>query len=239
MGITRLLAEAFIKTHPQISIDIPGSIGSKGAIKAAAEGAIALGLISRPLNEEEKKLGLTEAPYARVGIVVGAHPSVTEEGVTSEELVEIYKGTKNRWKDGNEIVVLSREKWDSGFMMLEEKIPGFKEVCEESRQAKRWVVNFTDQDANNALSTTPYAIGVADAGMIATERLNIKILKLNGLIPTPEDILSGQYPFVRSLSFVYRKESIPESAKAFLDFVRSDEGAKILRANRYVPEDQE
>ena len=57
LGITRLLAQAFSSQDHNSAIDVPGSIGSKGAIQAVSEGAIPLGLISRPLKETEKKAG--------------------------------------------------------------------------------------------------------------------------------------------------------------------------------------
>ncbi len=235
LGITRLLAEAFMKGHPQITIQVPGSIGTKGALTATADGSITLGLISRPLKDEEKAQGLVAQPYARVPLVVGAHPSVADEAITSQELVEIYRGTKTRWKDDNEIIVQTREPFDSGIQLLEKEIPGFKEAFAESHQAQRWSVYFIDQQANHALSTTPYAIGFTDLGMIATEHLNVKPLKLNGINPSPESLLSNQYPLGRVLFFLYRDGTLPEGAKAFLDFVRSEEGSKILRSNGYLP----
>ncbi len=238
LGITRELAEAFMKDHPEIKIEVPGSIGSKGAIKAAADGAISIGLMSRPLKEDERGLGLAVLPYARTGIVVAAHPNVPDEELSYDDLVNIYKGTKTTWKDGNDIVVQIRDQFDSGFMVLEEKIPGLKEALAEARKTRRWSMFFTDQDANRALTTVPYAIGATDIGMIATERLQVKILKLNGLLPTPENLAAGAYPLARTLSFVYRKDKLSEEARSFLDFVRSDNGAAILKSMGYVPENQ-
>jgi phosphate transport system substrate-binding protein len=235
LGITRLLAQAFMNDHPRIPIEVPGSIGTKGAIAAVADGAITFGLISRSLKEEEESLGLVVRPYARVPIVVGAHPTVADDEITFQELVEVNKGTKTRWKDGHEIIVQTREPFDSGIQVLEKEIPGFKEAYAESHQVKRWSVYFTDQDANRALATTPYAIGITDLGMIATEHLGIKVLKLNGIVPAPENLLDGQYPLSRDLSILYREGTLPEGAKAFLDFVRSEEGGKILRSNGYLP----
>ena len=122
--------------RPEIRIEIPGSIGTSGAIKAATEGAIGLGLISRPLKEEEAKLPLVVVPYARTAIVGAAGAGVGDEEITAEELVSIYKGTKSRWNDGHEIIVLIREQWDSGFLVIEDKVPGFREAVAESRAAR-------------------------------------------------------------------------------------------------------
>jgi len=94
LALTRVLVEAYAKVRPEIKIDVPASIGSSGAIRAAAEGAMSVGLIARPLKDEEQKLGLTVLPYARTVIVIGVHPTVADDGITSEDLVRIYKKTK-------------------------------------------------------------------------------------------------------------------------------------------------
>ncbi len=235
LGITRLLAQAFSKQNQNITIDIPGSIGTQGAITAVADGAIALGLISRSLKEDEKELGIAEQPYARVAIIVGAHFEVREETITSRELIEIFKGTKTTWKDGNLIIVQAREKSDSGFLVLQNTIPGFKEVYAESHQAKRWTLYFNDQEANRALSNTPCAIGVTDLGMVATEYLNVKALKLDGIAPDQKNVINGTYPLSRRLSFIYRPETLSDGAKRFLGFTASETGRGILQANGYTP----
>lgn len=233
LGITRLLAAEFMKNNPGVIIEVPGSIGTRGAISATLEGAVSLGLISRPLMENEHKMGLIAIPYARTAIVIAAHPSVVDEGITSRDLIDIFKGTKKQWKDGKDIVVLAREKTDSGLRVLNLKIPGFEQAYMESYTARRWSVFFTDQDANRALSTRRYAIGVTDTGMINSERLDVKVLKIDGLLPNGENVSNGQYPFIRDLSFIYRKGDLPEGARAFLDFVKSEEGIGILRSNGY------
>lgn len=235
LGVTRLLAAVFTRREPGVTIDIPGSIGTKGAIKAAADGAIAFGLVSRPLSKEELALGLKEEPYARVPIVLAAHPGVKDKGITSQELVEIFKGKRTRWKDGSEIVVLSRERWDSGFLVLSHAIPGFEEAYTESHAKKRWTMTFTDQEANQAITKTPGAIGITDLGMVSTEQLNLRVLELNGVQPSPENLQNGVYPLGRTLSFAYRVDRLPEGAKAFFDFVRSDAGRSILKSNGYIP----
>jgi phosphate transport system substrate-binding protein len=234
LGITRLLAKAFMDKHPQTIIEVPGSIGTKGAITAVNDGAITFGLISRPLKKEETTPTSALFRYARVPIVVGAHPGVADNEITSEDLVAVYRGTKTRWKDGGEIVVQSREPFDSGFIVLQDKIPGFKEAYTESQQAKRWSTYFTDQDANRALSATPNAIGVTDLGMVATEHLPIKVLQLNGIVPSPETLSDERYPLSRDLFILYREGTLSNEAKAFLDFIRSEEGGNILRSNGYL-----
>lgn len=235
LEITRLLAAEFSKSHPNSEINVPGSIGSTGAIQAAVDGAIAVGMISRPLKDQEKKLGLTVVPYAQTATVLTAHPTVVDDGITSKELIQIYKGTKTQWQDGKEIIVLTREVGDSSIIVLG-KIPGFKEVFRESDRVRRWITLYTDQEMNQTLAKTPYAIGFADLGTIAAERLSsIKVMKFNSVAPTLENVANGKYPLVKQLAFVYQKEKLPHNAKAFLNFILSKDGEKILKANGYLP----
>ena len=235
LPIIRLLVKEFRQSHPEIKIDVPASIGSGGAIQAAADGAIAIGLTSRPLMEKEKKLGLEVVPYARTATVIAAHPSVADDGITTEELVQIYKGTLSRWRDGQEIIVLTRERGESSILVLEQEIPGFKEAYAESQQASHWTTLYKDEEMNHVLAKTPYAIGISELGEITAERLPVKVLKINGVSPTPENISSGSYTLVKPLSFVFLKDKLTAEAKAFMDFAQSSEGQKIVRANGYLP----
>jgi len=103
LEITQLLAEEFRKSHPKIELYVPVSIGSTGAaIQAVADGAIAVGMISRLLKEQEKKLGMTVLPYAQTPLAINTHLAVAEDRITLEGLIQIYKGTKSHWQDGQD-----------------------------------------------------------------------------------------------------------------------------------------
>jgi len=235
LPIVRVLVRAFQHTHPEIAINVPASIGSSGGIQAAADGVIALGLISRELKDKEKRRGLSILNYARTPLIIGVHPSVAEDSITHAELLDIYRGKKRAWRNGRDIVVLTRESNDSSIEVLVKSVPGFKEVYEESQQARRWTTLLKDLVMNETLARTPYAIGVFDLGSLTIERHAIKPLKVNGVAPTLKNMQNDTYPLYKSLAFVYRKEKLPAGAKLFIDYVRSKEGEKILKANGYLP----
>ena len=67
------------------------------------------------------------------------HPSVTDDGITTDELIQIYQGKKSRWQNGHEIIVLTRDPEESSIKLLEQEVLGFKEAYAESQQANRWV----------------------------------------------------------------------------------------------------
>jgi phosphate transport system substrate-binding protein len=234
LPLIRLLAAEFRKRYPEVEIEVPASIGSTGGIRAAADGAIALGLISRPLRKKEQGLGLRVSAYARTPVLIAVHPAVAEDQITHAELLDIYRGTRTRWQDGGEIIVLTREPGDSSIEVLVEGVPGFREVYAESQEAGRWTTLLKDLVMNQMLAGTPQAIGLSDLGAVTIEKHAIKPLRVNGVAPTLDNLENGSYPLFKTLAFIYREEALPAAARHFIDFVGSEQGEKIMRANGYV-----
>jgi phosphate transport system substrate-binding protein len=116
------------------------------------------------------------------------------------------------------------------------KVPGFRAVYEESQSAKRWSTLLKDLVMNETLAKTPNAIGFSDLGAMTVEKHRIKPLKINGVAPTLRNTQEGRYPLVKPLILVYNRKKLPPAAMQFLSFVRSREGAKIMRDNGYLPE---
>lgn len=232
---TRLLVKAFNRLHPEIYFETPTNIGSAGAIRAVADGAVAIGLISRPLLGDEKNLGLFVDTYARTAVVIGSHPLVKDDGITFNELNSIYRGNKTTWKDGQKIIVLNREPGESSIYVLEENVPGFREIYADSIKKKRWPIILKDEGMNNKIATVPYSIGFSDVGAITSQKLKINILKLNGIYPSAKNVLNNTYPLYKTLSFVYRPERLTPAMKTYLSFVCSPEGNKVLLKNGYIP----
>lgn len=235
LSAVRQLIKGFSKVHPEITIPEPTNIGSSGAIRAAFDGAVSIGLVSRPLRADEKGLGLAYTPFALTALIIGTHSGVPEEGLSHNDFLSIYRGTRTTWKNGHTIIVLTREPGDSTIDILEQKIPGFKAVFDDCIKTNRWTVLLKDEVMNQKLAATADAIGFSDMGAITSQKLNIKALKVNGVYPSAKNVATGAYPLFKPLSFVYRPEKATPAVKMFIDFARSAEGKKILGKNGYVP----
>ena len=233
--ITRLLVEAFNQARSEVQqIDVRG-VGSTNGIWLAAGGAIPLGLTSRPLRETEKDLGVTVAPFARTAVVIGVHPSVTDEGITMGDLAAIHRGALMRWRQGQEIMLLTRDQGDSDIYVLGRTIPSFKDSYAVSVRTGRASVVYSESEMVRRLVRTQFAVGLSDLGAMTIERLSFRAMKVNGVAPTLENVVNGTYPLAKTLAFVFREDKVPAEAKAFLTFVRSPEGERILRAHNYLP----
>ncbi|HSB80958.1 MAG TPA: substrate-binding domain-containing protein [Candidatus Methylomirabilis sp.] len=226
------LAEAFERECPRARIKVHGSMGSAALIRAVADGLITMGVTAHAKDDNARGWGLTTLSYARTGIVFGAHPSVPEEGITSDALLEICRGIKTRWQDGQEIVLLHREPGNCFMEVLAAHIPGLWDAYQSGRTR---ITVYTDQEMNRAIATTPQAIGITDSGLLRSQRLPVKVLRFNGIAPTLEGVRAGRYPLVKTLTLVFRKERLSVEALAFLCFICSKDGAKVLHAQGYLP----
>ncbi len=78
----------------------------------------------------------------------------------------------------------------------------------------------------------PLAIGYDSLGYITDE---VKILKVDGVEPTLENIKNGTYKISRPLNVVYQESKVAGAVNtAFLTFLQSSDAQSIISANGYV-----
>ena len=89
-------AEAFRALNPNVQIDIHGA-GTGHGITAVREGLADIAMSSRDLRESELEF-LTPLTIAIDGIAVIVHPSNPIEGLTLEQVRNIFLGEVERWE---------------------------------------------------------------------------------------------------------------------------------------------
>jgi len=238
LPLTRALVDAFTRGERTSGrMIVFESIGSSGGVRAAHDGVVDLGLISRPLKPSERELGLQVLPYARVAVVVAANPSAPPEGFTQAGLIDIYRGTRTTWSDGSPIVVLQREPGDSSHAVFGRVLPGFAEADAQAYSDGRWRIVYHDRAMQEALFITDGALGLFDYGAVQTQHLPLRVLSIDGVEPSVQTVENGSYPYSKDLSFVYTG-SFPAGSlpRAFLDFVHSPAGQAIIREGGYLPQ---
>ncbi|MBU0967879.1 MAG: substrate-binding domain-containing protein [Proteobacteria bacterium] len=214
-------------------IDIPESIGSGGGVRAAAAGEIDLGRVARQLTESEEKLGLNYKPFAKCPVAFVVHPSVTNlDNVSSQEIVGIYSGKITDWSQlGSEtgkIYAVGREPGDSCLIVLNKLVPGFKNITNPTAK-----IIYNTPEAVKTIMKHRRTIGYVPMSMaIGTD---LRILKVDGIYPSAENVSNGTYQFIVPFALVYR-ENLDGFAKRFVDFLDSDEGKQIIRSYGVVPE---
>jgi phosphate transport system substrate-binding protein len=210
------------------------SIGSGGGIRAAADCAVDLGMVSRPLSGQERSLPLMTIPVGTDIVVLAAHPSVPLDGITKEQLLALYRGEESQFPGGGTAVPLLRDRVESANAALEKEIPQMHEVRELAYKQRRLRVLYHDRAMAEAIAATPGAIGVFSLGMLETLRIPLKVLAIDGVRPSLASFSSGHWRAGRELFMVARKERL-QHAEPFLQFIASPHGRARIRAYGYLP----
>ena len=230
LGTMQLLADEFIRKNPDVRIAMVPNLGSGGGIKAVASGAIDLAVISRPMNESERKLVAREIEYARTPFVFAVSAKSRVTAITRQELADIYAGRMVKWADGSPVRVILRPASDIDTEMVRNISPEIRQglTAAEQRSGVQFSVN--DQDAADGLEKIPGAIGPSSLALILSEKRPLRALKFDGKEPTPANAASGAYPYYKRLFFVTGARS-PAAVERYVAFAQSSVGRKILESN--------
>lgn len=233
LGTMRLLADAYTARHPETTFVVLPSMGSSGGIKAALAGAIALGLSTRPLKDAEIAAGAEAIEYGRTPFVFATATATPVDGISTRQLADIYAGRLTEWPDGTRIRMILRPVSDSDTDAIKAISPDVAKGLELAEERPGMAFGVTDQEAAQAIETTPGGIGPSTLALIRSEGRNLKALKLDGIAPTPESLADGSYALDKPMLAVRTPKSPPE-ALDFLAFIRSDEGRAILARNGHL-----
>lgn len=234
IGTMKLMAKGFQKKYPGVTVQVLPSIGSTGGIKAVKEDKIDIGLSYYPLKPEERSAEIIEEPYGRTAFIFGVQDSNPTQSFTLAEIEEIYAGKRKTWPDGTPIRLILRPVSDSFSAYLASINPGLKSASEKAHSIPGVFVGNTDQEAAVQIEKTPGSFGTTSISLVASEKRKIKALFVDGAPPTLTNISTGKYPYVKTLSLVYKKDKYKDAVKDFIEFVFSRDGQKLLSDNGYV-----
>ncbi|HIJ89909.1 MAG: substrate-binding domain-containing protein [Desulfobulbaceae bacterium] len=224
------LAVLYRKTRP-FSVEIPESIGSGGGIRSVITGKNEIARVARPLTEKEKAHGLNFRIFAEAPIVFAVNPGVAEtKNLSLEQIVGIYSGRIQQW-DGlggvGKIYAMSREAGDSSRIVMENLIPGFKEISVPAGS-----IVYSTPDAVKTLLASPNTIGYLP--LPATFGTELTVLRVQDLEPSPANVRQKKYQFTIPLAMVW-KDSLSPMAQDFLDFLSSPTARKLMLENGAIP----
>jgi len=203
LPIAQAVAEVFMQNNPQANISVRG--GGSG-----------------------KSISPVPHIIAMDGIAVIVHPSNPVQGLSTEQIKDIYTGKITNWKDlggkDQKIVVVSRDSSSGTFETFEKIVLKGKKVIPEA------LAQASNKTVATIVATTKGAIGYVGLGYLSG---TIKALEVNGVIPERETVVSGKYPISRPL-YMYTN-GVPQGiAKDFIEFIWSEEGQKIVEEQGFV-----
>lgn len=160
------------------------------------------------------------------------------KSLTAKQIQEIYTGQHPTWATlgGNpqEMYAYQRPHGSGSQTAMEEMVMQGLKIKEAEE-------NFVSDGMSDAVrqignyDNGPGAIGYSYLYYVNTlvENSGIRVLAIDGIAPTEENLQSGAYPYTVNYYAVYRKGD--ENTEAFVNWLIGEEGQKAVRQAGYIP----
>lgn len=234
LGGMRILGTAFEQQNAGTTVEVLPSLGSSGGVRALLAGAVDLSVASRALKDKETDKGAVARLYASTPLALVTSEGAQVDRVTTEELAEIYSGARQTWPSGETIRVVLRPISETDTKILRALSAEMAQAVDAAFERQGLVSASNDQENAETLERLPGALGVVAIGQIATEARRLKVLRLDGSLPNAEGSYAQHPEFVKSLYLVTTGSASPV-ARAFVDYVLSEEGQAILASYDHIP----
>jgi len=216
-------ANQFMSTNPEAQIVVQGG-GSGTGLSQVAQGACDIGnsdlFAEEKLTSEESK-DLVDHKVCVVGMAAVVHPDITVDNVTKQQLIDIFTGKVTNWKDvgGPDVkVTLVNRPASSGTRAT------FKAFALDGAEEASGIEQDSSGTVRKIISETPGAIGYLALSYLDG---SVKVLNLDGVEPTDQNIYNGEYP-VWAYEHMYTKGEPTGLAKDFLDYMLTGEVQNTL-----------
>lgn len=198
---------------------------TRGAYKGLAEKDIDIAICATPNNEQieyaaSKGVEFELTPIGKEAFVFFVNKNNKVDNLSMDNLKDIYKGNIVNWNQvggqSRSINVLKRNEGSGSQTALEKLIgEGIK------------FSSFNPFGASIGFSFRYYVEGL-------TEHSNIKLLSLDGVYPSKENVQNDTYPIISNLYAVTRKGETNQNVQKVLDFILSPTGQEIVNETGYV-----
>jgi phosphate transport system substrate-binding protein len=181
------------------------------------------------LNESElADLNGTVVAIDGIGIIVNSENPI--EDLSVKQIAKIYTGEISNWQEvgGNDlpIVRIGREA-ASGTRDGFEAVTGTADKCEYSQELT------STGDVVQTVAGNPNAIGYAS---IESIKDNVKLLSVDGIMPSIQTIQDGEYKIQRDFILVTKKDTeLSNVAQDFFDFAVSEKADEVISKAGAIP----
>ena len=232
-------AEVYMQKHPGTTIQVTGG-GSGVGLAALINGSTDIANSSRPVKASELEklkqryntLGV-EIPCAKDGISIYINKSNGVSELTVKQIGQIFSGKITNWKQVGgvdaSIKLYGRESSSGTFVYFKDTVlkSDYAPSC-QTLPGTAAIVNAVKKDKYGiGYGGAAYAEGVKDCKVKKDD-------KSPAYAPTAETIKNKTYPISRYL-YMYLKSRPTGETKAFIDWILSPEGQKIITSVGYFP----
>lgn len=221
--------EAWRQLRPEIYVESHGGGSSQGVLDVAG-GRSDIAGVARELTASE--LAKVKAiPLALDGLAIVVSRDLAVQAVASDQLRRLY---------GGDVVPeglpaqLTRVTKADGHGTLQAFLAGLQLQRSELRAE---VTAGSNSEVLQVVAASDNAIGYVsnvDAQAALAAGQAIRIVPLDGILPSSDTVADGSYGLTRRL-FVVTNFEPTEQAAAFLDFLQSEPGRQLIEQSGFLP----
>ena len=177
-------------------------------------------------------------PIGTEAFVFFVHKDNPIENLTTEQIQGIYSGEITNWKQvggKNEEIAAFQRNEGSGSQSMLERFMGDKPIMEAPTELKNDLMSGIIERVSNYKNKTNsigFSFRYYVEGIIKNP--DIKMISIDGIAPTAENIKNGTYPVVTPIYAVTYEEQTNENVDKLLNWILSDEGQYIIDETGYV-----
>jgi len=229
------LAEQFKAQHPGTTFDIAAE-GSTTGIAAIIDGTAEIGMSSRRAKTSEvgaaaakgKHMKPTIVAYDGLGVIVNASNPI--KGLTKKQVEQIFTGDVTDWSavggSGGRISIYTRNTSSGTYS-------DWKELAMKKRDYAGGSQKMAGHEQIAAeVGKNPNGVGYV--GLAYMKAGGIKVLPIDGQMPTQQAVIAKTWPYARP-TFYYTNGEPSGLAKQFVDFTTGPDGQRIVNRVGFVP----
>lgn len=234
MPLVQALAKAFQAERPGVVLEFGKGLNPKARIDALGNGTIDIALASHGLNIDGlTRQGMHVTEIARTAVVFAVNASVGVDSLTNDQICGIFAGRIVNWKEAGgpdlAIAVRARPESEVDTEVVRDGVSCLKSLA----FAPTVKIVQRGSDMTKDLAETRGAIGMTTATVVEQSGGKIKALALNGIAADEANVSLGKYGIIREIFLVVKGPASP-AVQQFMAFIRSPEGAAIIKANGAV-----
>jgi len=232
--LARSLADAYRSERPSSVVTVGSGLGSRERIDAVRLRHIDIALASQIVGSELAAHGLAASEVAKSAVVFAVNVDVPVTSLSSRQICDAYRGGVTNWRQlGGSDLPLAPHTRPAAEVDAAIVLAGIECFRAASLTTTARMIERPEAMAAE-LSSVSGALGMTSMPFVDQSGGRIKALTLDGIPPDAERVRRGEYPLTRS-SYLVTTASPSAAAARFIAFVRSDAGARVIRANGAVP----
>ena len=178
-------------------------------------------------------------PFGREAFVFFVNKENPINNLSSEQIRGIYSGKIKDWKEigapeSEEIIAFQRNKGSGSQTMLEKIMAGtpIAPPIEERVSDGMGPILTQTAEYRNKNSAIGFSFRFYTLEMMHNDKL--KLLSIDGIAPTKENIVNGTYPFIADF-YMISAQPRSENTKKIVEFMFSPAGQEIIEKTGYIP----